>query len=213
MWLKGVTISTTDESNGNKSLTLLPLPATKKKRLQGLFFPPPDGISLDPCSAEPWARSTGLGWCCLGNCSGFPSLVVQTRGCHGLQEWKPAPANLPSPLPPEPLHPETPQPIPLSPVVMDLLHPSPPCRSRDPPGARNCGEKLGFSLKKTQTKAKSASLQGARSTKVLHTPQHSTTSFHSTLTLLSPGFHVKANFKTALESLSMCILLGSLRAS
>lgn len=95
MWLKGVTISTTDESNGNMSLTLLLLPGSKKQRLPGLFFPPPDGISLDPCSAEPWACSTGLGWCSLRNCSGFLSLVVQS--CHRLQELKTSTSQSPCP--------------------------------------------------------------------------------------------------------------------
>lgn len=107
MWLKGVTISTTDKSNGNVSLTLLPLPASEKERLPALFSLPPDGISLDSCSAEPWTHSTALGWCC---CSGFPSLMVHTRGCHrnkNQQQPIPLPFSHPSLCtlrPPSPSH-------------------------------------------------------------------------------------------------------------
>lgn len=191
MWLKGVTISTTDESNGNMSLTLLLLPGSKKQRLPGLFFPPPDGISLDPCSAEPWACSTGLGWCSLRNCSGFLSLVVQS--CHRLQELKTSTSQ--SPCPSSHLSLCTPRPplIPLCPVVMDLLHPPHPCRSRDPPEPETGGRNWDLASRKPKQKQK------APPCKVVWTPgcctlQHSTTSFHSTLISLSPGFHVKMNF-------------------
>lgn len=161
MWLRGVTISTTDESNGKMSLTLLPLPASKKERLPGLFFPPPDGTALDPCSAEPWARSTGLGWCSLRNCSGFLSLVVQFRGCHGLQEWKPAPANLPSLLPPESVHPESPHPIPWWWICCTLHPPAGPETHLEP---ETVGRNWDLASRKPEQKQK------APPCKVLHSP-------------------------------------------
>lgn len=194
MWLKGVTISTTDESNGNMSLTLLLLPASKKQRLPGLFFPPPDGISLDPCSAEPWACSTGLGWCSLRNCSGFLSLVVQS--CHRLQELKTSTSQSPCPPPIRACAP----PDPPSSHDDGFAAPSTPLQVQRHTRARNCGEKLGFGLKKTQTKAKSTSLQGGLNTRVLHPPaQHNQFPLNSHLA--EPRFPCKNEFLKSLEKL------------
>lgn len=126
MWLKGVTILTTDESNGNMSLTALAASLEIKKPCKGCFFHFQTENGQIAATRSPWAVRMLPS---VTTPATHPGTTVVTCSSHQVQ--------------------------------------------RDPPvlhKVRNGGEKQGFNLKNTHSKARSASLQGAPSINALALP-------------------------------------------